>query len=119
MSLRSVLAASLLVSAGLAAASVPASAGDCEGVVVGVRAISQYNHANGNGFLAVRAGPGGGYAQIGEVYRADRLSITDRSGNWYEASCLYGRCENPLWGPSYPSGWVHRKYVKLSGACPW
>ena len=119
MSLRSVLAASFVVAAGLATASVPASAGDCEGVVVGVRPISQYNHANGNGFLAVRAGPGGGYAQIGEVYRGDGLAITAKSGKWYEATCLYGRCEDPLWGPSYPSGWVHRSYVRLSGACPW
>lgn len=118
MSLRPALAASVLLAAGLAAASVPAAAGDCEGTVVGVRPISQYNHANGNGFLAVRAGPGGAFVQIGEVYRGDTLSVYRRSGSWYEASCMYGRCQNPLWGPAYPSGWVHRNYVRVSGVCP-
>ena len=118
MSLRSILAASLIVAAGLAGASLPAAAYDCEGTVVGVRPISQYNHANGNGFLAVRNGPGGGYAQTGEVYRGDTLSVYGKSGNWYEASCMFGRCQNPLWGPAYPAGFVHKNYVKVRGFCP-
>lgn len=118
MSNRSVFAASFLVAGCVAAASVPAAAYECEGTVVGVRPISQYNHANGNGFLAVRAGPGGGYAQIGEVYRGDTLAVYGRRGNWYEASCMYGRCQNPLWGPAFPAGWVHKNYVAVRGYCP-
>ncbi len=98
--------------------AVPAMAGDCEGRVVGVRPISQYNHANGNGFLAVRSGPGGGYNQVGEVYRGDVLSVYGRVGKWYEVTCMAGRCTNPLWGPAYPQGWVHRNYVQVSGVCP-
>ena len=118
MSRRSVLAASLLLAAGLAGSGVPAPAYDCEGTVGGVRPRSQYNHANGNGFLAVRTGPGGGYAQIGEVYRGDKLSVYGKSGNWYEASCMYGRCQDPLWGPPYPAGWMHKNYIKVRGYCP-
>jgi uncharacterized protein YraI len=119
MSLRSTFAAPFLLAAALVATSLPAAAVfDCEGTVVGVRPISQYNHANGNGFLAVRTGPGGGYAQIGEVYRGDTLSVYGKSGNWYEASCMFGRCQNPLWGPPYPAGWVHKNYVKVRGYCP-
>ena len=38
----------------LVTTSAAAVAGDCTGYVVGVRPISQYNHAKGNGFLAVR-----------------------------------------------------------------
>ena len=43
------------------ASPATAWAGDCTGYVVGVRPISQYNHSAGNGFLAVRNGPGGNY----------------------------------------------------------
>ena len=45
-----------------------AYAGDCVARVVGVKPISQYNHARGNGFLAVRTGPGSSYQQIGEAF---------------------------------------------------
>lgn len=117
MSARNIAAVSLALTA-LALSSVPSVAGTCDGRVVGVRPISQYHHGSGAGFLAVRSGPGGKYRQVGEVYRGDWVEITDRRGNWYRASCQEGRCEDPLWGPSYPSGWVHRNYIRASGNCP-
>ena len=113
---RAVLAASV---AGLAALSGgPATAGDCTGYVVGVKPISQYNHARGNGFLEVRTGPGSSYQQVGEVYRGDEVSVYDRRGNWYAITCMSGRCTRPLWGQPMPSGWVSRKYVDARGVCP-
>ena len=104
---------------GLAASwSGPAAAGDCTGYVVGVRPISQYNHARGNGFLAVRTGPGSKYQQTGEVYRGDEVSVYDRRGNWYAITCMSGRCENPKWGAPMPSGWAYKKYIDADGVCP-
>jgi hypothetical protein len=98
--------------------SSPASAGDCTGYVVGVRPLSQYNHARGNGFLAVRTGPGASYQQTGEVYRGDEVSVYDRRGGWYAITCMSGQCMRPLWGTPMPSGWVSRKYIDAAGVCP-
>jgi len=95
-----------------------AEAGDCTGRVVGVRSLAFYNHATGAGFLAVRRGPGSKSRQIGEVYAGDLVSVYDRSGNWYHITCMEGDCENPLWGPRYPSGWVSSRYVSAGGVCP-
>jgi hypothetical protein len=96
----------------------PASAGDCTGYVVGVKPISQYNHARGNGFLAVRTGPGSRYQQTGEVYRGDEVSVYDRRGNWYAITCMSGRCMQPMWGTPMPSGWVFGKYVDARVGLP-
>jgi uncharacterized protein YgiM (DUF1202 family) len=112
------LAALALGAALLTLPANPAAAGDCTGYVVGVRPISQYNHAAGNGFLAVRNGPGGNYRQIGEVYAGDEVSVWDRRGNWYQIACMSGRCLNPLWGPASPQGWVSARYVDAGGVCP-
>ena len=95
-----------------------AEAGDCTGRVVGVKPISQYNHASGSGFLAVRTGPGGSYRQIGEVYAGDEVSVYDRKGNWLAVTCMSGRCTRPLWGQPNPSGWAHRSYIRARGVCP-
>ena len=102
----------------LVTTSSAAVAGDCTGYVVGVRPISQYNHAKGNGFLAVRSGPGSGYSQHGELYRGDEISVWERQGNWYFVACMAGRCEAPLWGNPSPQGWVYGKYLDIGGVCP-
>ncbi|WP_420578723.1 SH3 domain-containing protein [Oceaniradius stylonematis] len=116
-SLNTLVAATVLALGGLSA-SVPAQAGDCTGHIVGVRPISQYNHAAGNGFLAVRSGPGSGYQQIGEFYLGDEIAVWDRRGNWYAAMCMSGRCNNPLWGQPNAQGWVYGKYISVGGVCP-
>jgi len=95
----------------------PTLAGDCTGVVVGVRPLSQYNHAKGNGFLALRSGPGSSYNQVGEVYRNDEYWVSERRGNWVFIGCMNGRCEAPLWGPAYPEGWAYAKYLNYGGVC--
>lgn len=116
MSVRATIAA--LSIALVALAPETSWAGDCEGRVVGVRPLSQYNHTAGRGFLAVRSGPGSSSRQIGEVYAGDLVSVYGRVGRWYEVTCMEGRCTRPLWGPAYPSGWVHRDYVRARGVCP-
>ena len=111
-----VLAVSLM---GLAAfGGSQAVAGDCTGYVVRVKPISQYTHARGRGFLAVRTGPGSNYQQTGEVYRGDEVSVYDRRGNWYASTCMSGRCTNPLWGQPMPSGWASSRYIDARGVCP-
>jgi uncharacterized protein YraI len=106
----------MAVIAGLAAPQV--EAGDCTGWVVGIRPISQYNHAYGNGFLAVRTGPGSNYQQISELYLGDEIAVWNRSGNWYQVQCMSGQCLNPFWGNNNPNGWVSGRYLNVSGVCP-
>ena len=115
--LTSGIAAAVLVAAGLGTAP-QALAGDCTGRVSGVRPISSYDHRTGAGFLAVRRGPSSATRQIGEVYAGDLLSVYDRRGNWYHVTCMEGDCEDPLWGPAFPSGWVSARYVRARGVCP-
>ncbi|NKX43287.1 SH3 domain-containing protein [Roseicyclus persicicus] len=95
-----------------------AAAGDCTGHVVGVRPLSQYNHAAGNGFLAVRTGPGTQYPQLGELYLGDEIAVWAREGGWYQVQCMSGRCLNPLWGQPNPNGWVSGRYLSVGGVCP-
>lgn len=101
---------------GMALASA-GSAGTCEAKVVGVRPLSQYDHAAGNGYLAVRSGPGSGYAQIGEVYLGDWSIVFEKRGNWYRIACYQGRCMQPLWGQASPEGWAYGKYLDVGGVC--
>lgn len=108
----------LAVAAALALTAPQAQAGDCTGWVVGVRPVSQYNHAAGNGFLAVRTGPSSNYQQISELYLGDEIAVWNRSGNWYQVQCMNGRCLNPYWGTPNPNGWVYGKYLNIGGVCP-
>src|SRR5690606_33871227 len=107
--------ASLAASAAIALAAIPAHAGDCEGLVVGVKPISQYNHATGAGFLAVRSGPGSSFQQIGELYLGDRVSVWDKRGNWLAITCMSGRCTSPYWGQPSPQGWANKNYLRIAG----
>lgn len=98
--------------------TLPALAGDCRGQVADVRPVLQYDHARGDGFLAVRAGPGAGFDQTGELYRGDDVTVLGREGNWFLVSCIAGQCQEPLWGPPLPQGWVYGRYLRLVGSCP-
>ena len=110
----------ILVPAVLAALFLaePALGGDCTGYVVGVRPLDQYDHAAGNGFLAVRSGPGTGFGQIGEMYLGDEISVWERQGNWLYVYCMSGQCLAPLWGAPTPQGWAYGKYLSIGGVCP-
>ena len=37
----------------------------------------------GDGFLAVRTGPGANYRKIGELHNGDQVSIIEERGGWY------------------------------------
>jgi hypothetical protein len=102
----------------LALGVMPAEAGDCTGRVVGVRPLSQYDHDEGRGFLAVRTGPSTRYRQVGELYRGDKVAIWDRQGNWYEVACMSGHCTWPEWGRPRPHGWAYAGYIRARGDCP-
>ncbi|TCP22718.1 SH3 domain-containing protein [Rhodovulum adriaticum] len=108
------LAAAALV----ALAGLPAIAADCTGHVVGVKPITHYNHAAGNGFLAVRTGPGTNFPQLGELYLGDEFWVVDRQGKWFLVDCMTGRCRDPLWGAANPMGWVYGSYISIGGVCP-
>ena len=81
-----ILSASLVALATLASGT--ASAGDCTGYVVNLRPISQYNHASGAGFLAVRTGPGSGYQQI--LWKNTR-SLAQNAAPRMGRACLFVR----------------------------
>jgi uncharacterized protein YgiM (DUF1202 family) len=115
---RKLTRSALVAAIALMASTVPALAGDCTGYVVGVKPVSQYNHATGAGFLAVRSGPGSNYAQHGELYLGDEISVWDRNGSWYYVYCMSGRCTQPYWGQPTPQGWVYGKYLSIGGVCP-
>ena len=100
--LRSALAASVLVAVGVGA-SVPVSAQYCEGTVHGLS--SNYNLAQGTGFLAIRARPTSSSKMVGQLFNGDTVEIFDRKGNWYKIAA--GMTE----------GWSHRKWMHNS--CPY
>lgn len=114
---RGIVFLAAMISASIGWADI-SEAGECVGRVVGVKPISQYNHAKGSGFLAVRTGPGGKYRQVGEVYRGDEVAVFGRRGKWFHVNCLSGQCMNPLWGPAIPEGWVHGSYLRVPSPCP-
>lgn len=75
---------------------------------------------SGDGFLAVRAGPDGGYAMLDQLHNGDAVYICDQSGPWLgvvypgyqdcgvsspwpQAAAYRGPCS---------SGWVHKNYVR-------
>lgn len=97
---------------------MPAAAGSCTGVVVGVGPFDRYSHETGVGYLAVRTGPGVENRQVGDLYPGDLVTVRGRSGMWFDVGCMSGRCVEPLWGESLPSGWASGHYLKLLGDCP-
>jgi hypothetical protein len=76
-------------------------AAECVGVVRGLS--SYYNPQTGSGFLAVRAGPTRSATQIGELFNGNRVSILERSGNWYR-----------LYAEGIGEGWASRRWVSAN-----
>lgn len=56
---------------------------------------------NGDGFLAVRSGPGSNYRMLAKVHNGDRLGVYGKQGRWYAIS--HG-ADNRL-------GWVHGNWL--------
>jgi hypothetical protein len=91
----------------------------CGGTIGVVRGISR----RGDGFLAVRSGPGTKYKTIDKFYRnGERVIICDRKGEWI--GIVYGKncgTESPIpqrkpYDGSCKSGWAFEKYVRFDNS---
>ncbi|MCG8274120.1 integron [Aquamicrobium sp. NLF2-7] len=85
------------------------------GVVVGLKAA-------GDGFLAVRAGPGIGHAKIDQLHNGDAIFVCTSAGAWMGIVYGGGR-ECGVSSPIVParlytgpckSGWVHRNFIEVT-----
>lgn len=56
---------------------------------------------NGDGFLAVRAGPGAQHRKIDEIHNGDIVLTCDSRGPWVAI----------VYGPSKRKGWVHGRWL--------
>ena len=73
---------------------------------------------NGDGFLAVRSGPGSEFDKLDEIHNGDKVLTFDQSGPWY--GVLYGdvefQCSSEVEKRLLPydgkKGWVHGKWLK-------
>lgn len=71
---------------------------------------------NGDGFLAVRSGPGSQYRKLAELRNGDVVYEFDHKGKW--RGVVYGtpsvKCLTTKTRPvTYPNkGWVHSKWLK-------
>jgi hypothetical protein len=103
-------------------ASVPVIAGQNPGYdACGRVGLVHGLDPKGDGFLAVRAGPGSGYAMLDKVHNDALINICDDRGKWL--GVVYSH-ETEDCGVSSPwprpaaytgpcrSGWVYRTYVK-------
>lgn len=76
----------------------------------------------GDGFLAVRSGPGANYAELDRLYNGERVYLCNEKGKWLGIVYSKQRQEcnvstgwistQPYTGPC-KSGWVHRNWVRL------
>jgi hypothetical protein len=117
------LALACLPAAGAAqGSSVPVIAGQIRGYdACGSVGVVRGLDPRGDGFLAVRAGPGSDYAMLDKVYSDQLLNVCDDRGRWL--GVVYSH-ETEDCGVSTPwprpaaytgpcrSGWVYRTYVK-------
>ena len=88
----------------------------CGGAIGVVQGISR----RGDGFLAVRSGPGTKYTTIDKFYRnGERVIICDRKGKWigivYGKNCATGSpvLQRKPYDGSCKSGWAFEKYVRF------
>jgi len=73
--------------------------------------------ADGDGFLAVRSGPGSQYRKLAELHNGDVVYVFDKKGKW--AGVVYGDLEseecasiNTRPVTNRKKGWVHTKWLK-------
>lgn len=76
----------------------------------------------GDGFLAVRAGPGGAYARLDKIIENQTVFICGQKGDWYAIVYTRGSEDCGVSSPwsksrSYSgpcrSGWAHRKWIEI------
>ena len=84
-----------------------------QGTVMGLK-------TDGDGFLAVRSGPGSNYRKLGEVHNGDRLTIFEGRDGWYGIAVPGGQIDQAdvcqRVGPRRQIsgrglGWVHGNWV--------
>lgn len=75
--------------------------------------------ADGDGFLAVRAGPGTQYRKLDELKNGDEVWLFDRKGQWIgivygvaELSCSPIRESRPV-PHGGRKGWVHENWIRV------
>ncbi|EDQ34256.1 hypothetical protein HPDFL43_14702 [Hoeflea phototrophica DFL-43] len=75
--------------------------------------------ADGDGFLAVRSGPGSKYKKLDEVHNDDELWLFEEKGNWvgvmYDApdmSCSRIKQDREV-NHKGKKGWVHKNWVEF------
>lgn len=74
---------------------------------------------DGDGFLAVRTGPGTANQQIDHVINGDRVWVFNQSGEWYgvvygvdEVDCSPVEEDVPVRAEG-KKGWVHSRWVRI------
>jgi hypothetical protein len=102
-------------------ARVPVIAGQNPGYdACGSQGVVRGLNPQGDGFLAVRAGPGSGYGMLDKVYNGYILNLCDQRGNWlglvYSHETMDCGVSKPWPRPgAYTgpcrSGWAFRKHV--------
>ena len=73
---------------------------DAQAACFGVAHVMGLN-PRGDGFLAVRSGPGSNYRKIAEVYNGDRVGVYEKRGDWWAISH----------GSDDRLGWVHGNWL--------
>ena len=63
---------------------------------------------DGDGFLAVRTGPGTGYAMIGRLHDGDVVYACDARSPWVGILFAYPKRGEP----PRPGGWVHGRWLQ-------
>ncbi len=63
---------------------------------------------NGDGFLALRTGPGTNYPKIGELHEGDVVYPCDARGPWIGILLAYPKAGRPVG----PGGWVHGRWLR-------
>lgn len=117
---------SMVVAACLLTLSLPALAAKLDVPVMEQRGDGQMANCTGSvvagldprgdGFLAVRSGPGTQYRKIGELHNGDEVTVFDQKGDWAgivwsepSVTCSSTKTR-PV--PYRNKGWVHRKWLK-------
>ncbi len=101
--------------------NVPVLAGgEAEFDACGSQGVVRGLDPKGDGFLAVRSGPGSGHAMLDKIHNGDIVNLCDQRGSWL--GVVYSHeTEDCGVGTPWPrrqvysgpcrSGWVYRKFV--------
>jgi hypothetical protein len=75
--------------------------------------------ADGDGFLAVRSGPGSNYTKLDELHNGDKVWLFEREGKWIgivygveELSCS-PISEDRVVPHDGKKGWVHENWIEI------